>query len=164
MWIRKSLNVKPARLAMMMLGGSPTRVAAPPMFDANTSAIRNGAGLIASRSHTSSVTGAINNTVVTLSSKADATAVTSTNRIMIRSGEPLARLADQIATYSNTPVWRSTLTMIIMPEQQKDDVPIDSGLAGVEHVVGTDDPKATTIAAPASATSVLLMRSLAISA
>ena len=42
MWIRKSLNVRPDRLAMMMFGGSPIRVAAPPMFEAKTSAIRNG--------------------------------------------------------------------------------------------------------------------------
>ena len=113
------MNVRPALLAMMMLGGSPTNVAVPPMFDANASAIRNGAALIARRSHTNSVTGAMSNTVVTLSSRADATAVTSTSRIMTRSGEPRARLADQIATYSNTPVWRSTLTMIIMPNSKK---------------------------------------------
>src|ERR1700757_1158131 len=99
--MRKSLNVRPALLAMMMLGGSPTNVAVPPMFDANASAIRNGAALIVSRSHTNRVTGAINNTVVTLSSRGDAIAVASTNRIMMRSGEPRARLADQIAAYSN---------------------------------------------------------------
>ena len=113
------MNVRPARLAMMMLGGSPTSVDAPPMLEANTSAIRNGTGLIASRSHTSSVTGAISRTVVTLSSNADATAVTRTSRIMIRSGEPFARLADQIAMYSKTPVWRSTPTMIIIPNSRK---------------------------------------------
>ena len=77
---------------MMMLGGSPIKVAVPPMFDANASAIRNGAALIASRSHTSSVTGAISNTVVTLSSKADANAVTSTSRIMMRSGGARGRV------------------------------------------------------------------------
>ena len=113
------MKVRPARLAMMMLGGSPINVAVPPMFDAKASAIRNGAGLIASRSHTSSVTGAISNTVVTLSSRADANAVTSTSRIMMRSGEPRARLAARIAVYSNTPVCRSTLTMIIMPNSKK---------------------------------------------
>ncbi len=89
------------------------------MFDANASAIKNGAGPISSRSHTSRVTGAISSTVVTLSSKAEANAVTSTSRIMIRSGDPRARLAAQIATYSNTPVCRSTLTMIIMPNSKK---------------------------------------------
>ena len=118
-WIRKSLKERPARLAMMMLGGSPINVAVPPMFDANASAIKNGAGPISSRSHTSSVTGATSNTVVTLSSRADANAVTSTSRIMMRSGEPWARLAAQIAVYSNTPVCRSTLTMIIMPSSKK---------------------------------------------
>ncbi len=40
MWTMKSLKVSPARVPMIMLGGSPTRVAAPPMFDANASAIR----------------------------------------------------------------------------------------------------------------------------
>ncbi len=40
MWTRKSLNVSPARLAMMMFGGSPMSVEAPPMLDASTSAIR----------------------------------------------------------------------------------------------------------------------------
>ena len=47
MWTRKSLNDNPARLAMMMLGGSPTRVEAPPILEASTSAIRKGIGLIA---------------------------------------------------------------------------------------------------------------------
>lgn len=104
---------------MMMLGGSPTNVAAPPTFDANTSAIKKGAALIARRSHTNSVTGATSNTVVTLSSRAEAIAVTRASRTMTRNGEPRARLADQIATYSNTPVCRSTLTMIIMPSSKK---------------------------------------------
>ncbi len=119
MWIRKSLNVSPARLAMMMFGGSPTSVAAPPTLDAKTSATKNGVELTPSRSHTSSVTGAINNTVVTLSSRADPSAVTSTSRIMMRNGAAFARLTAQIATYSKTPVCRSTLTMIIMPKSRK---------------------------------------------
>ena len=41
---RKSLKDSPERLAMMMFGGSPIRVAAPPMLDASTSAIRKGIG------------------------------------------------------------------------------------------------------------------------
>ena len=48
-------------MAMMMFGGSPTRVAAPPMLEANTSAIRNGVGLTPRRSQTSRVTGATSN-------------------------------------------------------------------------------------------------------
>ena len=71
-----------ARLAMMMFGGSPMRVAVPPMLEAMTSAIRNGTGGTPSRSQTSSVTGAISSTVVTLSSSAEAKAVMRTSRTM----------------------------------------------------------------------------------
>ena len=74
--------------------------------------------MIASRSQTNNVTGATNRTVVTLSSRADANAVTRTSRIMILSGDPPARLAAQIAMYSKTPVCRSTLTMIIIPSSK----------------------------------------------
>ena len=116
---RKSLNDKPARLAMMMFGGSPTRVAAPPMLEAKTSAIRNGTGLMSRRSQTSSVTGAISRTVVTLSRNAEAIAVMRTSRIITRSPEPPARLVAQIAAYSKTPVWRSTPTITIMPRSRK---------------------------------------------
>ena len=68
---RKSLNVRPPRLAMMMFGGSPISVAVPPMLLAITSAIRNGTGEVPSRSQMSSVTGATSSTVVTLSRNAD---------------------------------------------------------------------------------------------
>jgi hypothetical protein len=60
---RKSLKDRPDRLAMMIFGGSPIKVAAPPMLGANASAIRNGPGVTANRSHTSSVTGAISVTL-----------------------------------------------------------------------------------------------------
>ena len=90
--------------------------------------------------------------------------MTSTSRIMIRSGEPLARLADQIAMYSNTPVCRSTPTMIIIPSSRK----MTSQSIPVSWEKNTSaeptTPTATTIAAPLSATTVLLMRSLAINA
>jgi hypothetical protein len=119
MFTKKALNDKPLRAPMMIFGGSPTRVAAPPMLEANTSAMRNGTGLISSRSHSSSVTGAINNTETTLGRMADDRAITSISRIMMRSGEPLERLTAQIAAYSNAPVWRMMLTMIIMPSIKK---------------------------------------------
>ena len=44
MWIRKELKSKSALEAMMMFGGSPIKVAAPPMFEMNTSARMNGTG------------------------------------------------------------------------------------------------------------------------
>ena len=115
---RKSLKVSPDRLAMMMLGRSPINVAAPPMLEARTSAIRNGTGETPSRSHTSKVTGAINSTVVTLSKRAEATVVMSTSSTITRNGEPSARFAAQMATYSKTPVCRRIPTMIIMPSSR----------------------------------------------
>ena len=60
---------------MMMFGGSPMRVAAPPMFDASASAIRYGAAARPSFWQTTIVTGATSMTVVTLSRNGDATAV-----------------------------------------------------------------------------------------
>ena len=42
-----------------------------------------------------------------------------TRRIITRNGEPPARLAAQIAVYSNTPVWRSTPTITIVPSSRK---------------------------------------------
>ena len=68
---------------------------------------------------TSNVTGAINSTETTLGSRAEAAAITSIRRIMMRKGEPLARLAAQIAAYSKTPVCRRMLTIIIMPNIKK---------------------------------------------
>ena len=91
------MNDRPARLAMMMFGGSPIRVAVPPMLDASASAIRNGTGGTPSRSQTSKVTGATSSTVVTLSSSAEATAVMTTSSTMIRNGRPRARFAAQMA-------------------------------------------------------------------
>ena len=121
MWTRKSLNARSALagLAMMMLGGSPTRVAAPPMLEAKTSAIRYGAARRPSRSQTRNVTGAISSTVVTLSSSADAKAVSSTSSTISTYGRPRLRLAAQMATYSKTPVWRSTETITIIPNSRK---------------------------------------------
>ena len=104
---------------MMMLGGSPIKVAAPPRLEASTSAIKNGSGRTSSRSQTNKVTGAINSTVVTLSNRAEAKAVINTSNTMTRNGEPLARLAAQMAMYSNTPVRRTIPTMIIMPSSRK---------------------------------------------
>ena len=155
------MKVSPDRLAMMMLGGSPIKVAAPPMFDARTSAIRNGVGEMASRSQTSRVTGAISSTVVTLSKNAEASAVIRTSSSITRNGEPLARFTAQIATYSNTPVRRSTETMIIIPSSRKitsQSMPV-SGEKNASSAEAT--PRARMMPAPASAVVTFGTRSLA---
>jgi hypothetical protein len=82
---------------MMMLGGSPIRVAVPPMLEARASAIKNGAAGMARRSQIRKVTGATSSTVVTLSNSADASAVMVVRVTRMRNGRPPARLADQMA-------------------------------------------------------------------
>jgi hypothetical protein len=108
-----------ARLPMMMFGGSPMSVAAPPMFEASTSAIRYGTGENPSRAHIRMVTGATSITVVTLSSNAETTPVTRINSTSIRYGRPPDRFTTQIARNSKRPVSLTTLTMIIMPSSRK---------------------------------------------
>ncbi|GFK96138.1 hypothetical protein NNJEOMEG_04018 [Fundidesulfovibrio magnetotacticus] len=67
----------------------------------------------------SSVTGASSSTVVTLSSSAEATAVTMEKMTMTRKGSPLATLALLMATYWNTPVLVMMFTMTIMEMSRK---------------------------------------------
>ena len=61
---------------IMMLGGSPIMVAAPPMFEKSTSAMSSGMGLKSSTLANWMVTGVSKSIVVTLSKNADRTAVT----------------------------------------------------------------------------------------
>jgi hypothetical protein len=82
------LKVSPARLPMMMFGGSPIRVAAPTMLDASTSAIRYGCGAMPKRLQTTSVTGATSMMMVTLSRTGEAMAVISISMVISRYGLP----------------------------------------------------------------------------
>ena len=62
----------------------------------------------------SRVTGAISSTVVTLSRKAETTAVTTEKMAIILKGSPFATFALLIAMYSNTPVGFMMLMITIM--------------------------------------------------
>jgi hypothetical protein len=149
---------------MMMFGGSPTNVEVPPMFDANTSAIRNGATGTSRRSQTRKVTGAMSRTVVTLSRNADATDVTITRSTMTRKGRPLARLVAQIARYSNAPVRLSTDTMSIIPTSRKmtfQSIPASSEKNACSASVA---PISSMIAAPPRAAATRWIFSVAIRA
>jgi len=64
---RKSVKLNPNAVPMIMLGGSPLMVAAPPTFDANISAIIIGTGSNFSIRESSIVTEAINSITVILS-------------------------------------------------------------------------------------------------
>ncbi len=75
----KSLKVRPAYEPIIMLGGSPMRVAVPPMFEASTIGIRKFRGDVLRTRAISMITGVNSTILVTLSRNAEVTAVTSIN-------------------------------------------------------------------------------------
>ena len=135
---RKSLNDKPARLAMMMFGGSPTRVAAPPMLEAKTSAIRNGTGLIVEpladqqgdrrdqqdRGH-----------VVEQRRGDGGDQHQQDHHPQRRAAGPFGGPDRDVFEDTGLPQHADDHHHA---QEQKDDVPVDSGVVGVEHVLGAD--------------------------
>jgi hypothetical protein len=65
----KSIKLKFAAKPMIIFGGSPIKVAAPPMFEHKISPIKNGIGSLSSILQTAKVMGITKITVVTLSKK-----------------------------------------------------------------------------------------------
>ena len=82
------LKVRPTREPMMMFGGSPIRVAVPPMFEITAWLMTKSLGSRPSPTVSSTTMGMMIRTVVTLSRKADNTAVTTEKRIRIFRGFP----------------------------------------------------------------------------
>ena len=64
-------------------------------------------------------TGATNSTVVTLSTSAEAVPVTTASTTISRYGRPPETCAAHAARKPKSPVWRRTLTMIIIPNSKK---------------------------------------------
>src|SRR5918994_1287758 len=91
----KSAKDSPEALPMMMLGGSPIRVAAPPTLEAITCVIRNGNGETLSASAIRNVTGTMRMTVVTLSRNAESPAVTRASSTMIHPGRARPHCAER---------------------------------------------------------------------
>ena len=89
---------------IMILGGSPIMVAAPPILENRTSAISNGTGCKSSTLASWIVTGVSRSIVVTLSRNADKTAVTIHNITTSDQIEPSLLLYASTANHSNTPV------------------------------------------------------------
>ena len=102
-----------------MFGGSPIRVAVPPIFEAKISVIRYGIGLISNFSAIKNVTGITKITVVTLSKSADAKAVKRPNTINIPTGCPLVNVKSLFATQLNIPLLAAILTIIIIETSKK---------------------------------------------
>ena len=96
------------------------------MLEASASAIRYGAAGTPSQSQTKKVTGAISSTVVTLSSAADAAAVTNTriNHHPKRTAPGPFRRPDRHVLEGSGPLQNRDDQH--HPEQQEDDPPIDS--------------------------------------
>ena len=112
---RKALNERPVAPAIMMLGGSPTSVAVPPMLDAMICMISSGTGGMPNFDATMIVIGAISRIDVRLSRNADSTAVIVTISITTASGRPSETRIATIASCSKMPVRSVIVTMIIIP-------------------------------------------------
>ena len=107
-----------------------------------------------------SVIGVSRTTVVTLSRKADRTAVNTVSETSRRNGFPSESRIAWPATYSKKPVFRSAPAMIIIPTSRK--MTLKSIAANASCWSTT--PRTMTSMAPRSATSVRSKRSDAISA
>jgi hypothetical protein len=103
----------------MILGGSPIRVAVPPTLEAKTSGNIRLKGLSLSAREISTVTGVMRSIVVTLSRKAEVTAVMNMRTAASAKILPLATSKDLRASHWNTPVFFITPTMIIMAMRRK---------------------------------------------
>jgi hypothetical protein len=103
-FVINALKERPAYEPIIIFGGSPISVAAPQRFDAIIIGITNLVGLILKILDIEIATGTIRNIVVTLSRKADNTAVikkNEKNRITIF---PLENSNSLTASHSNTRV------------------------------------------------------------
>ena len=89
---------------IMIFGGSPIIVAAPPIFENKTSAMRIGMGCKSKTLANCIVTGVSRSTVVTLSKNAESTAVTMQSMTTSDQIEPSLFLYASTANHSKTPV------------------------------------------------------------
>jgi hypothetical protein len=70
--------------------------------------------------------------------------VISTSSTITRNGEPLARFAAQMATYSNTPSPAYDPNNDHHAKQEEDNVPVDARLVGVERLLRCGNPQTRT--------------------
>ena len=103
----------------MIFGGSPIKVAVPPIFDARTSVIKNGTGSVSNSFAITKVIGIISTTVVTLSRKADAIAVNAANANKTVLGCPFVNFNKFNAIHLKTPLRLAICTIIIIPISKK---------------------------------------------
>ena len=111
----KSTKLSFAALPIIILGGSPIRVAVPPMLEAIIWVMMYGTGLTLRILVIANVIGPTRSTVVTLSNSPDKTAVMITNVTIMGHGRPFASFAALIAIYSKIPEFLTTATKSIIP-------------------------------------------------
>ena len=157
---RKSAKSSPAAEPMRMFGGSPMRVAVPPMFEAKIWLMRYGNGETFSVRAIDSVTGVSRTTVVTLSRTAESSAVATARITSSRNGSPRERWMASPATYSKKPVLLSPPARIIIPASRKMTLKSIPANASSWSTI----PRTTTSRPPSSATRVRSKRSEAIRA
>ena len=116
---KKSIKDKPAALPIIMFGGSPIKVAVPPIFDAKISVIKNGRGFMSNSFAIANVIGIIKITVVTLSKNAETTAVKIAKQNKITFGRPFVFFNIAFASQLNIPLRVAILTIIIIETSKK---------------------------------------------
>ncbi len=120
-----SLNERPVAPAMMMFGGSPIRVAVPPMFEAITSITISGIGSMSRASARRKVIGTIRRIVVRLSRKADSTAVVTASERTTRNGSPARELPCADCDVVVDPALLGQIDQDHHPGEQPDRVEVD---------------------------------------
>jgi hypothetical protein len=151
MFTTKSAKVSSAALPIRMFGGSPIRVAAPPMLEAITCVSKKGIGDVSSASAIRKVTGTMSMTVVTLSRNAERKAVTRARSIRMRPGFAPPHWALFMARYSKTPVRSRIATITIIPARSP---MVFQSMNSVDASCWVTTPKETRIAAPSRAMTV----------
>mmetsp|Transcript_31506 Transcript_31506/g.74878 ORF Transcript_31506/g.74878 Transcript_31506/m.74878 type:complete len:327 (-) Transcript_31506:724-1704(-) len=117
--IRKALKSRysASMFPMMMFGGSPIIVAVPPRFEKIASEMRYARGSMLTSLHSLQVTGQMRRMVVTLSRKAESTAVTRQRRSSSFVLSPPENLHAITPVHSKTPVRMVMPTISIMPQR-----------------------------------------------
>ena len=115
--VRKALKENPAAEPMMILGGSPTNVATPPILERTASPKRKGTGFTPRTSAIETVTGATITTVVTLSKTVETRAVNHESPKKRSHGRPRLIRERRMAKYWKAPVGWMMPTMVIIPKR-----------------------------------------------
>ena len=154
----KSINEILAAEPIIMFGGSPISVVAPPIFDANISARIKKTGLMFRIFATEIVTGTIRRTIVTLSRNAEPTAVMTESKISNFQIFPPDAFAAFMPMYWNIPVSPSTPTISIIPNSKpivlKSIDPITKSTVSCGSSTPTENRTITIINAPTKASEV----------